>query len=301
MLNKMLLRNVRFEERSIVTNGDVLIGSNSKFEYGILAKKILAGERVDIAGDLIGEEIRIDSFSTISGDVIAKGDAFIGEFVGIDGKLTVFGDLEIGRNVRIKNGFEARGLITIQNPASVVFFILLYIMLLLRLGKIEEFQIPEEDVSPSLILPEKTIVTATRISTTKSADIYDSRILGNLRARDIYISRSEVFGSVRGREVILDSTRVHGYVQGTTIYLLNSSVVGTYVKGKRVYMEKGCIVDGNIIAEEGVWIRDAIVLKTDIGEESGVGQREVQEDVSEPILGDRGEADSDSSGSPRSV
>ncbi|MFN3383602.1 MAG: acyltransferase [Archaeoglobaceae archaeon] len=301
MLNKMFLRNVRFEERSISVNGDALIGANSKVDYGIIAKKILAGERVDVGGDLIGEELRIDSFSTISGDVISKGDAFIGEFVEIDGKLTVFGDLEIGRNVRIKNGFEARGLITIQNPASVVFFILLYIMLLLKLGKVEELQIPEENLDPSFILPEKSLVTATRISTTKNADIYDSRILGNLKARDIYLSRSELFGSVRGREVILDSSRVHGYVQGTVIYLLNSSVVGTHVKGKRVYMEKGCIVDGSILAEEGVWIRDEIVLKTEIGEESGVGQGEVQEDVSKPILGDRGEADSDGSGSPRSV
>ncbi|MEM0266792.1 MAG: acyltransferase [Archaeoglobaceae archaeon] len=301
MLNKMFLRNVRFEERSIVVNGDALIGSNSKVDYGIIAKKIFAGERVEIGGDLIGEEIRIDSFSAISGDVVSKADAFIGEFVAIEGKLTVFGDLEIGRNVRIKNGFEARGLITIQNPASVVFFILLYILLLLRLGKVEELQIPEEELNPSFILPEKTIITATKISTTKNADIYDCRILGNLRARDVYISRSEVFGSVRGREVILDSTRVHGYVRGATIYLLNSSVVGTHVMGKRVYMEKGCIVDGGIIAEEGVWIRDAIVLKTDIGEGSGVGQGEVQEDVSESILRNGGEADSDGSRSLRSV
>lgn len=300
MLNKMLLRNVRFEERSIVADGDALIGSSSKVEYGIIAKNVLVGERVDISGDLIGEEIRVDSFSTVSGDVVAKADAFIGEFVGIGGKLTVFGNLEISRNVRIKNGFEARGLITIQNPASVVFFILLYIMLLLRLGKIEELQIPE-DLNPSLVLPEKTIVSATRILTTKNADIYDSKILGNLRAKDVYISKSEVFGSISGREVILDSTRVHGFVRGRVVYLLNSSVVGTYVRGKRVYMEKGCIVDGSIVAEEGVWIRDAIVLKTDIGDESGVGKGEVQEDVSELVLRDRGEADSDGIGSSRSM
>lgn len=301
MLNKMLFRNVKFEERSIAVNGDVLIGANSKVDYGIIAKKIIAGERTIIGGDLIGEELRIDSFSAISGDVIAKADAFIGEFVGINGKLTVFGDLEIGRNVRIKNGFEARGLITIQNPTSIVFFLLLYIMLLLRLGKVEELQMLEEEINPSFVIPEKTIISATKISTTKNADIYDSRILGTVRAKDIYISKSEVFGNLRGREVIVDSSTVHGYVQGKVVYLLNSSVVGTQVRGGRVYMEKGCIVDGEIIAEDGVWIRDSILLKTDIGEESGVGQREVQKDVSELILRDRGETDSDSSGSPRGV
>ena len=138
---------------------------------------------------MIGEEVRIDSFSTISGDVISKADAYIGEFVRINGKLTVYGDLEIGRNVRIKNGFEARGLITIQNPASVVLILLIYIMLLFRLGKAEMLEV--EDLNPAFVLPEKCFVEATRISTTKDADIYDSRISGSIRARDIYVSRSE--------------------------------------------------------------------------------------------------------------
>ncbi|MCS7119078.1 MAG: acyltransferase [Archaeoglobaceae archaeon] len=285
MLNKMILQNVRFEERSILVNGDVMIGQKSRVDYGIIGNKIIAGEKVVIGGDLICEELRIDSFSTISGDVTSKADAYIGEFVSIDGKLTVFGDLEIGRNVRIKNGFEARGLITIQNPASIVFFLLLYLMLLFRMGKTEEVPKIEEEINPSLIVPEKCFIDATKISTTKDADIYDSRILGTLKARDIYISKSEVFGNLRGREVIVDSSTVHGYVKGKFVYLINSSVVGTYVKGSRVYIEKGCIVDGGIIAEEGVWIRDSIILKTDIGEESGVEQREVQKDVSNSILG----------------
>ncbi|MEM0350255.1 MAG: acyltransferase [Archaeoglobaceae archaeon] len=286
MLTKMLFRGVRFEERSILANGDVIIGQNSKVDYGILAKKIITGERVEIKGDLIGEEIRIDSFSTIFGDVISKSDAYIGELVGINGKLIVYGDLEIGRNVKIKNGFEARGLITIQNPASIIFILLLYIMLLFRLGKAEELLNLTEDLNPALILPERCVVDAMRISTTRDADIYDSRILGTLKARDIYISKSEVFGNLRGREVILDSSTVHGYVRGEVVYLMNSSVVGTNVKGGRVYIEKGCIVDGNIVAKEGVWIRDSIVLKTDLGEKSGMGQGEVQKDVPSIIRGD---------------
>jgi hypothetical protein len=39
-------------------------------------------------------------------------------------------------------------------------------------------------------------------------------------------------------------------------------------------------VGEGIVAKEGVWIKDSVILKTDIGEESGMGQREVQEDVS---------------------
>ncbi|MDI9610300.1 MAG: acyltransferase [Archaeoglobaceae archaeon] len=287
MLEKMLIRKVKFEERSIVANGDVLIGQNSKVDYGILAKKLVVGERVSIGGDVIGDEIRVDSFSTIGGDLVSKGDAYIGEFAGIDGKLTVYGDLEIGRNVRIKNGFEARGLITIQNPASVVFFLLLYLMLLFRLGKVEEvFNLVEDvELEPSLILPEKCSVGVDRIFTTKNADIYDSRILGTIRARNIYIGGSEVFGSLKGREVIVDRCEIHGSVEGKVIYLLNSSKVGVHVRGDRVYMEKGCIVEGGILARDGVWLKDSIELKTDLGEKLGVGQGEVQENVSESISG----------------
>jgi len=288
MLEKLLVRNAKFEERTIVADGDVLIGQNSKVNYGILAKRVIAGERVHIGGDVIGDEIRFDSFCTIAGDLVSKGDAYIGEFAGIDGKLTVYGDLEIGRNVRIKNGFEARGLITIQNPASVIFFLLLYIMLLFRLGKVEEvFKLLEDvEIEPAIILPEKCSVDVDKIVTTKNADIFDSRLQGTLKARDIYVGRSEIIGCLKGRDVILDDSDVRGFVEGRNVYLLNSSRVGTYVRGDRVYMEKGCNVEGGIIAREGVWIKDDIELKTDFGEEFGVGKREVQKDVSESVSGD---------------
>ncbi|MEM0214793.1 MAG: acyltransferase [Archaeoglobaceae archaeon] len=288
MLEKMLIRKAKFEERTIVADGDVLIGQNSRVDYGILAKRVVAGERVHIGGDVIGEEVRIDSFSTIGGNLISKGDAYIGEFAGIDGKLTVYGDLEIGRNVRIKNGFEARGLITIQNPASVIFFLLLYIMLLFRLGRLEEvFKLIEDvEMEPAIILPEKCSVGVDKIITTKNADVFDSRLLGTLKARDIYVGGSEIIGGIRGREVIVDGSIVHGSIDGRTVYLINSSRIGTHVRGDRVYMEKGCIVEGGIIAREGVWIKDKIELKTDLGEEFGVGEGEVQKDVSEPVSGD---------------
>jgi len=288
MLEKMLLRKARFEERTIIAEGDVLIGQNSRVDYGILGKRVIAGERVHIGGDVLGEEVRIDSFCTVGGNLVSKGDAYIGEFAGIEGKLTVYGDLEIGRNVRIKNGFEARGLITIQNPASVIFFLLLYIMLLFRLGRVEEvFELVQDvEIDPSIVLPEKTTVGVDRIVTNKNADVFDSRIVGSLRAKDIYLGGSEVFGSIRGREVIVEKSTVHGSVEGKVVYLINSSIVGTHVRGERVYMEKGCIVEGGIIAREGVWIKDTMELKTDIGEGLGVGQREVQEDVSKPVSGD---------------
>ncbi len=281
MLEKLVVpANTRFEERNIIVEGDAIIGANAKIGYGIMARKVIVGERARIDGDVVGDEVRLDAFCSVSGNVVAKGDAYIGEFASIGGKLTVFGDLEIGRNVRIKNGFEAKGLITIQDPMPVVLFLFVYLLLLLRLGKLEEaeklFEEIEEFESP-LIVPDGSTVDVDRIETAKDVEIFGSRVLGNLKARDIYISGTEIFGSVRGREIIIEGSKVHGAVEGRDVYIIGASSVLGYVRANRVFMEEGCSVEGSIVGKKGVWIKDKVEIQ---GGEDGVGQEEVQEDVS---------------------
>jgi len=262
--------NTRFEERNIVASGDVIIGPNSKLSYGIIAKKIIVGERTAIEGDLLGEEIRLDAWCSVTGNVTSKHDAYIGEFASIGGKLTVYGDLEIGRNVRIKNGFEAKGLITIQDPTPVLFFIFLYLMFLLRLGRLEEAEklLEMEEFDAPLIIPEGSQISLDRISTRKDAEISGSRVLGNIRARDVYAEDSEIFGSLRGRDVVVSKCRVHGAIEGRVVYIVNSSEVYGYIRADRVYMEEGCSVEGGIVGREGVWIKEKVELP---------GRKEVEE------------------------
>uniref|UniRef100_A0A7C3M9P4 Acyltransferase n=2 Tax=Archaeoglobus fulgidus TaxID=2234 RepID=A0A7C3M9P4_ARCFL len=271
MLEKLLIPpNTRFEERNIVASGDVIIGPNSKLSYGIIAKKIIVGERTAIEGDLLGEEIRLDAWCSVTGNVTSKHDAYIGEFASIGGKLTVYGDLEIGRNVRIKNGFEAKGLITIQDPTPVLFFIFLYLMFLLRLGRLEEAEklLEMEEFDAPLIIPEGSQISLDRISTRKDAEISGSRVLGNIRARDVYAEDSEIFGSLRGRDVVVSKCRVHGAIEGRVVYIVNSSEVYGYIRADRVYMEEGCSVEGGIVGREGVWIKEKVELP---------GRKEVEE------------------------
>jgi len=264
MLEKLAIPpNTRFEERNIVASGDVIIGPNSKLSYGIIAKKIIVGERTTIDGDLLGEEIRLDAWCSVTGNVTSKQDAFIGEFASIGGKLTVYGDLEIGRNVRIKNGFEAKGLITIQDPMPALFFIFLYLMILLRLGRLEEAEKLLEEVEEfdtPLIIPENSQVGIDRISTRKDAEIVGSRVLGNIKVRDVYAEDSEIFGSLRGRDIVVNNCRIHGAVEGRVVYLVNSSEVFGYIRADRVYMEDGCSVEGGIIGREGVWIKEKVEI-----------------------------------------
>jgi len=94
--------NTRMEEHTIVVDGDIIIGNHSVIKYGVIANNSILGERVELSGDLIStSDVRIDIWSQIGGNVKTDTNAYIGEFVTIDGKLIVKGDLDIGNDVRI--------------------------------------------------------------------------------------------------------------------------------------------------------------------------------------------------------
>jgi len=285
MLEKLVIPpNTKFDERNIIVEGDVIVGPNSKIGYGIIGRKIIVGEKASIDGDILGEEVRLDAWCNVTGNVTSKGDAYIGEFASIGGKLTVFGDLEIGRNVRIKNGFEAKGLITIQDPMPVLLFIFMYLLIMLKLGRLEDVEKLLEEVeefeSP-FVIPENSQISIDRIYTSKNAEIVGSRVLGNFRAKDVYVEDSEIFGSLRGKEILLSSSRIHGAIEGKVVYLTNSSEVYGYIRADRVYMERGCSVEGGIVGRRGVWIKEKVELpgEEELGVEDGMGQREIQENV----------------------
>lgn len=272
----MIPKNTKFEERNVIVEGDALIGANSKIGYGIMARKVVVGDRTEIKGDIFGrEEVRLGAWCNVKGDVISKGDAYVGEFTSIDGRLTVYGDLEIGRNVKIKNGFEARGLITIQDPMPIVVFILLYIMAMLRLGKAEEIEeIFDEDFVNPLEIPENSEISLDYIKTRRDAIIEGSRVLGNLRCRNARIVESELYGSVRGKDVVVDGGRIHGIIEGREVYLVNGTVVLGKISAENVYMEEGCVVEGSIVGRMGVWIKPRVDLPefekvVEEGEEEG--------------------------------
>ena len=274
----MIPENTKFEERNIVVEGDAVIGANSNLGYGIIAKKIVVGDKANVDGDLIGEEIRIGEWCNIKGNVSCNNDAYIGEFTTIGGKLTVYGDLEIGRNVRIKSGFEAKGLITIQDPLPIIMFIFLYILELLRLGRLEDIEklFEEEKFETPFIAPENSTVTIEKIETRKDIEIVGSRVLGNLKAKDVFVESSEIFGSVRGRDIILDGSKVHGAVEGKTVYIVNGSEVVGYIKAERVYMEEKCCVEGSIIGRQGVWIKPTVELPKVVEEDKEVRKVEAE-------------------------
>ena len=263
MLERLVIPpNTKFDERTLIVEGDVVVGPNSEIGYGIIARKIVLGDRVTVGGEIFGrEEVRLGAWCNVKGNVISKGDAYVGEFTNIEGRLTVFGDLEIGRNVRIKNGFEAKGLITIQDPMSVVMFVFLYLLELLRLGRLEEAErIFDEEFESPLEIPENTIMNIDTIKTDKDVVVTESKVLGNVRAKGIYVTSGELYGSLKGKIAVINGSRVHGSVECDEVYLVNGSIVLGHITAGRVYMEEGCVVEGSIIGRRGVWIKPKVEL-----------------------------------------
>ena len=81
------------------------------------------GEGVNVYGDILaGSDIRVDMWSKLGSNVRGRQKRLSGEFVTIDGKLVVEGDLDVGKEVKIRGGFEVKGWIMVRNPVPCNYF-----------------------------------------------------------------------------------------------------------------------------------------------------------------------------------
>lgn len=216
------------EERSIVTEADVLVGGRSDVGFGIRGESVLVGEGVDLAGGIeAAGDCRIGMWSSVDGSVLVERDAYLGERAGIDGKLVVGRDLDIGDDVSIEEGFEANGWIVIRNPMPLVLFFIAYLSHVLRTGDEEALQALKDaadaaqeelptatDGAPALLVPRGATITDDRWEVTTPAHIgADCRINGNIRAKRIRVDEATtIYGSLRSREDIMvgEEATIHG-------------------------------------------------------------------------------------------
>ena len=80
-----------FEERSISTKGDVVIGDRCLLQFSIDTDgRIFVGEHVITGGNLNAtNDVRVDIFSEISGNIQSGGNVYLGEKVKVKGKLSL--------------------------------------------------------------------------------------------------------------------------------------------------------------------------------------------------------------------
>ncbi len=272
--------NTRIEANRIIVEGDVIVGNHSNIEYGILGDTVIMGEGVTVSGDITANsDIRIDMWSKLGSRVEVGKNAYLGEFVTIDGKLLVEGDLDVGKEVKIRGGFEAKGWIVVRNPVPVIIFLFLYIREMMRLGKGEEIEkaVEElfEDLEDSqnlegkepgeniLIIPAGAKISPEIIEVAGEAVIgNDCLLIGNVRAQAVETGKKLTLkGSIysEGKINIGENGTVYGnlYSKGQVQIGRNSRVFGG-IKADSVLMHENARVDGTIKAPSGVsFLRDA--------------------------------------------
>ncbi|HET7324079.1 MAG TPA: polymer-forming cytoskeletal protein [Halococcus sp.] len=244
------------EEHAIVTESDVIIGTQSEIALGVRGRNVVAGEQVTFEGDIEATgDCRLDMWCEVGGNVLVGEDAYIGERVSINGQLVVAGDLDIGDDVEIEEGFDANGWIVIRNPVPTLVFLFTYLTHLLRMGE-EDLaedvlsEVFEDYEHQPLVIPKTATVgdDAWRVST--PARVGDGcRLHGNLRAESIAVGEdSELFGSLRARESITveRGTTVHGDVttRGGAVEVAADAHVRGDIACEQLRLHEGAVVEG---------------------------------------------------------
>jgi predicted acyltransferase (DUF342 family) len=293
---------IHVEEHDLVTEGDVIIGSNSAVGFGVRSANVIAGERVEFGGHIEAEgDCRLDTWCEVADDVLVGEDAYLGERVQIDGALRVAGDLDIGEDVDIADGFDANGRIIIRDPMPTIVFLFMYLTRLLRIGEDEAAEqlvasLVDGDHASPVLIPKGSRVSddAWRVSTPGEIGD-DCRIHGNIRAESLVVGRdNEIFGSLRAREGITvgADTEVTGNVttREGTIRVGPGTVVRGEVSGEYVEVHREATVEGAIRAsEEMSMVSEPVLDDTDLERGDDLDLAAADQQVAEPT--DTGTAD----------
>jgi predicted acyltransferase (DUF342 family) len=272
----------KFEEKTIVTSGDVVIGDRCLINFGVKTDgRIFIGEHVIVEGNLEAtNDIRADIFSTIGGDIKSGGNVYFGEKVTVKGKLTLKGDLDVGDSVNIEKGFEAKGWINIRSPIPVVIYIFIYLLQLLKMGHSEEIdrileEIEENDgdtipISETfLFIPNNSII-----------GVQKSKIDCNVRVG----KKSLLLGNydVKGNTFIENNTIIHGTLKSTgdiycgkkttiqgnikadgDVKIDDKSNIAGNISGNKIFLSKNSTVNGELFAKKGISFMTPSKLNTE--------------------------------------
>jgi len=238
------------------------------------------GEGVAVSGDVIAcSDARIDMWSKIGSGVKVGRNAYLGEFVTIDGKLSVEGDLDVGKEVKIKGGFEAKGWIIVRNPVPVIIFLFLYIREMMRLGKGEEVEKAIEELFDDsedseeldgkqpgekvFIIPADAKISPEAIEVGGEAVIGSNcYLIGNLRVQSVETGKALVLkGSINSEGNITigeDSTVYGSLISKGQVHIGRNSRIFGGVKADSVTLHEKARVEGTIKAPSGVsFLREA--------------------------------------------
>ncbi|RLI66449.1 MAG: hypothetical protein DRO67_01060 [Candidatus Asgardarchaeum californiense] len=272
----MIPDETKFDEQTIITKGDVVIGDRSLVQFGIKTDgRIFVGEHVIIDGDLDAtNDIRLDIFSDIGGNITSGGNAYLGEKVKVKGKLSLKGDLDVGDSVEIKEGFEAKGWINIRNPIPIVIYIFIYLTQLLKMGHSEEIErlleeLEENDgetipISESfLFIPNNSIIATQKSRAECNLHVgKNCKILGNYHIKgNIYVdNESEIYGTLDATGDVFcgEKVKIYGNISaGGRVHIEKRSHIVGNVSGENISLSKVSSVGGTLLAKKGISFIDS--------------------------------------------
>ena len=261
----------KFEEKTIVTKGDVVIGDRCLVQFGVKTDgRIFVGEHVIIDGNLdASNDVRVDIFSNIGGDVSSGGNVYFGEKVKVNGKLSLNGDLDVGDSVEIDQGFEAKGWINIRSPIPVVIYIFIYLLQLLKMGHSEEIdrilseiEENEGDTIPIsetfLFFPNNSIVGVQKSKVDHNLRVgKKSRLLGNydIKGNAFLEDGSIIHGTLKATGDVYcgKKTTIQGNIDSNgDVRIEDKAHIKGNISGGKIYLSKIASVNGELFAKNGI-------------------------------------------------
>ena len=277
-----------FEERSIGSVGDVILGDHVRCGYGLRTPgRVFLGRGVELKGDVAcGGDLRADTSTHVEGAARAGGAAYLGERCFVQGDLEVQGDLDVGDDVRVGGRLQAKGWVNKRDPVPMVLYVFIYLLELMRLGHSDEVErilkeLEEQDADIAvgegfLFVPDNSSID------TLALDIHGNleaaakvRILGNLTVRGSARLGPgvRVFGALRvdGDVEMESGSEVQGdLVAGGSVTVASGCTVLGELHGRAVVLYPDATVDGRVVALEGVSFRTEAQAKAQATAEENV-------------------------------
>ncbi|MGB0652331.1 MAG: hypothetical protein ACPGQL_03940 [Thermoplasmatota archaeon] len=276
-----------FEEHTIVTTGDLILGNRVKLAFGGQTDgRIFAGQGAEVGGSLqAGGDLRLDQSCHVEGDVVAAGAVYLGERCFVKGDLEVEGDLDVGDDVKVSGQLKATGWVNKRNPVPLVIYLFIYLLELLRLGQSEEVdrilkemeEADDDEIAVGetfLYIPDESEIGLQKSLVRGGLDAGENcRILGNLTVQgDAELGEgTHLFGALRadGDVTLASEVEVQGeLVAGGKVVVGHDCQVLGDLKANEVEMFPGATVDGTIVAPGGVVFRtEEKVAAEEVGEQ----------------------------------
>lgn len=267
--------NAVIDDQKIATETDMIIGNHAAIARDVKGGFVMIGEGVHITGEInTDDDIRADVWCKFDQNVNVGGDAYLGEFTTITGKIVVEGDLDIGKEVKLNGGFLSKGWIVVRNPLPVMVFIFLYIRAMIGIGKTSEeidkalnelfeddeeidFENMDEDKMSQILNRGRFFVIplGSKISS-ESINVPEDVIIGNdcnvstrIICKRFESGKNLVFsGFIRskGEALIGEGSRISGDINAAKVIIDKNVKVDGKISAKTVWIHETSFVEGKI-------------------------------------------------------